>query len=142
MSFFSSLSWTRGRGFARRCALAGLGATACLLASVAAGAQAKPAAPTVSAGVGSCSAAFTVVNGNHKPIYDAQIDLTFHYGFWNLHKTTLEAFTDSNGKARFEGLPRAPKKPLVFRIRYRDRRKSVTVNPLDECKTKRRVVLP
>jgi hypothetical protein len=142
MSFFNSFSWVCRGASARRCARAGLAAAACLLASVAAGAQAKPAAPTVSAGAGSCSAAFTVVNGNQKPIYDAQIDLTFHYGFFNLHKTTLEAFTDSNGRARFEGLPRAPKKPLVFRIRYGDRHRSVKVNPLDQCKTKRRVVLP
>ncbi len=142
MSFFSVFSRTRRRGNARRCALAGLGAAACLFAGVAAGAQAKPGAPTVSAGVGSCSADFTVENGNHKPIYDAKIDLTFQYGFWGLHKTTLEAYTGSNGEAKFKGLPRTPKKPFVFRISYRDRRKSVQVNPLVECKAKRTVLLP
>ena len=142
MSFFSFFSGVRRRGNARRCALAGLSAAACLLVSVAAGAQAKPSAPTVSAGVGSCSADFTVENGNHKPIYDAKIDLTFQYGFWGLHKTTLEAYTDSNGEAKFKGLPRAPKKPFVFRISYSHRRKSVEVNPLEECKTKRTVLLP
>ena len=56
--------------------------------------------------------------------------------------TPLEAFTDSSGRARFEGLPNAPKKPLAFEIRYGDRRKTQTDNPLDTCKASYDVVLP
>ncbi|MDE3135009.1 MAG: hypothetical protein KGL59_00405 [Acidobacteriota bacterium] len=105
-------------------------------------AQGKPKIPTVDAGVGSCSADFVVRDGNNKPLYNASIDLTFRYGLFNLHKVSLEAFTDSNGRAHFKGLPDAPKNPLAFDVRYGDRQKTQTDNPLYTCKASYDVVLP
>jgi hypothetical protein len=122
--------------------LSGFGAVVCLLAASHLSAQQKPKVPTVDAGAGSCSADFVVQDGNHKPLYNAKIDITFRYGFLNLHKVSLEAFTDSNGRARFEGLPNAPKNPLAFDIRYGDRQKTQTDNPLNTCKASYDVVLP
>jgi hypothetical protein len=118
------------------------GAAACLLVAGQLRAQGKPKTPTVNAGVGSCSADFVVQNGEHKPLYNAKIEITFRYGFLNLHKVSLEAFTDSNGRARFEGLPNQSKKPLVFEIHYGDRQKSLTDDPLATCKADYSVVLP
>jgi hypothetical protein len=138
----STFSAGQRRNRARVSPRAGLGAAVFLLAASQLFAQQKPKAPTVDAGVGSCSADFVVQDGNRKPLYNAKIDLNFRYGFLNLHKVSLEAFTDSNGRARFEGLPNAPKNPLAFDIRYGDRRKTETDNPLDTCKAGYDVVLP
>lgn len=119
-----------------------LGTVVCLLTVGQLCAQGKPKTPAVNAGVGSCSADFVVQNGSRKPLYGARIDLTFRYGFLNLHKVSLEAFTDSKGRARFEGLPNQSKKPLVFEIRSGDRQKRVTDDPLATCKAAYSVVLP
>lgn len=119
-----------------------LGMTACLLLAESVFAQKAPGVPTVNADVGGCTADFTVQNGNHKPLYDAKVSVTFRYGFLNLHKASLEAFTNSNGKARFEGLPDAPKKALEFRILYGDRQKTVSDNPGNVCNEDFTVVLP
>ena len=132
----------RPGGHCRSLFFGGMGMAACLFASTVLLAQGKPKVPTVSAGAGSCSAGFVVQDGNHKPIYNAKIDLTFRYGFWSLHKATLEAYTDSNGEARFEGLPRQQEKPFAFEVRYGDRQKTVTDSPLTTCKAHYTVVLP
>jgi hypothetical protein len=122
--------------------LLGCGAALCLLAASNLFAQQKPKIPTVDAGVGSCSADFVVRDGNHKPLYSAKIDLNFRYGVFNLHKVSLEAFTDSSGRARFAGLPNAPKNPLAFSVRYGDRQKTVSDDPLNNCNASYDVVLP
>lgn len=104
-----------------------------------------PAAPpvtTINANQGTCSAAFVVKNGRQKPIYDAQIDLTFRYGFLNLHKESLEVYTNSDGKAQFTGLPNFIKRPLEFDVQYGDRHKTVSDNPGVTCDFSRSVVLP
>jgi hypothetical protein len=119
-----------------------LGMTACLLLAESVFARQTPKVPTVNADVGGCTADFTVENGNHKPLYDAKVSVKFRYGFLNLHKASLEAFTNSKGKARFEGLPDAPKKPLEFRILYGNRQKTVTDNPGNVCNEDFTVVLP
>lgn len=119
-----------------------LGVAACLLLAVSIFAQQTPKIPTVNADVGGCTADFTVQNGNHKPLYSARISVTFRYGFLNLHKASLEAYTNSQGLARFEGLPDAPKHPLDFHIRFGDRQKTVTDNPGNVCNQNFTVVLP
>jgi hypothetical protein len=67
-------------------------------------------------------------------IYDAKIEVRILYGFMNKRKFDLEISTNSDGKARIEGLPDKLKKlPLEFRIRAGDSRKSVTQNPATAC---------
>jgi hypothetical protein len=125
-----------------RAALASLALFGCLFVAVDLSAQGKPKTPSVSADVGTCSAGFVVQNGQRKPLYDAKVSLTFRYGFLNLHKASLEAFTDSEGRARFDGLPNESKKPLAFVVRYGDRQKTLTDDPLTTCKATYHVVLP
>ena len=54
--------------------------------------------PTISGGMGPCTAEFTVVDASHKPIYDAQIHLKVKYGFMSKRDTDLEVGTNSDGK--------------------------------------------
>jgi len=90
--------------------------------------------PVIKGDLGPCSADFTVLDSNNKPVYDAKVHVTILYGFMNKRKSDLEIGTNSDGKARIEGLPDKLKKPpLEFRIRGGDLRKSVTQNPATDC---------
>ena len=61
--------------------------------------------PVVKGDLGTCSADFTVLDSNGKPVYDAKVHVTILYGFMNKRKSELEIGTNSDGKARIEGLP-------------------------------------
>jgi hypothetical protein len=90
--------------------------------------------PVVKGDLGPCSADFTVLDSNDKPVYNAKIHVTILYGFMNKRKSDLEIGTNSDGKARIEGLPdRLKKPPLEFRIRGGDLTKSVTQDPATDC---------
>lgn len=89
--------------------------------------------PVVDGGLGSCRADFTVKDGSGKPIYNAKIDVTIRYGFWNKRKTELEVGTNSDGKARVMGLPNMPKKPLEFAIKSGTVETTVTDDPSNNC---------
>jgi len=89
--------------------------------------------PHVSADVGTCRAAFVVRDGSNKPIYNAKIDVTIHYGFMNLRKTQLEIATNADGKALVEGLPNFPKKPLEFVVKSGTVSKVITDDPSSTC---------
>ncbi len=101
----------------------------------------QPDVPTVDAGIGSCRADFTVKDGAGKPLYDAKINITIKYGFMNLHKAQLEAPTNTNGEARFTGLPDFSKKPLQFVISSGTVSKTVTDDPATNCNAKFDVTL-
>ncbi len=98
------------------------------------GANNSPDVPVVDGGLGSCRADFTVKDEAGKPIYDAKIGVTIKYGFFNKRKTELEVGTNSDGKARFTGLPNEPKLPLEFKIKSGTVLKSVTDDPSTNCK--------
>jgi hypothetical protein len=90
--------------------------------------------PSISADVGPCTADFTVVDSFNKPVYDAKIHVKVNYGFMSKRKTDLEIGTNSDGRARFEGLPEKLKKPpMEFTIRRGDETKSVTNDPAVAC---------
>jgi hypothetical protein len=90
--------------------------------------------PVIKGDLGPCSADFTILDTNDKPVYDAKIHVTILYGFMNKRKSELEIGTNSDGKARIEGLPDKLKKPpLEFRIKAGDSRKSVTQDPATDC---------
>ena len=101
-----------------------------------------PPVPVVNAGLGPCSADFTVKDGENKPIYGATISVNFRYGFLNLHKESLEAYTNSDGKARFAGFPNYVKNDLAFRLHYHGRQKTVLDDPSVTCQAVEIVVLP
>ena len=90
--------------------------------------------PVIKGDLGPCSADFTVLDSAAKPVYNAKIHVTILYGFMNKRKTDLEIGTNTDGKARVEGLPDKLKKPpLEFKIRGRDLQKSVTQDPATDC---------
>jgi hypothetical protein len=97
--------------------------------------------PVVKADVGPCSADFTVTDGESKPIFDAKIQVRVRYGFMSKRKTDLEVGTNSDGKARVEGLPDRAKKPLEFHVRHGEFLKSVTQDPASDCHANFTVVL-
>lgn len=96
-------------------------------------AQASRQIPSINGNIGACTAEFTVHDGQKKPIYDAQITVQLRYGFLNLRKTDLQVGTNSDGKARFTGLPNFPKKPLAFHIKSGTVSKTVTDDPSTNC---------
>lgn len=93
-----------------------------------------PDVPTVNASIGDCRADFTVKDGAGKPLYNAKIDISIKYGFMNTHKTDLESNTNTDGKARFIGLPNYSKKPLEFVVTSGTVSRTLTDNPTDTCK--------
>lgn len=92
-----------------------------------------PEIPKVDGGVGPCRADFTVKDGSGKPLYNAKINVVLKYGFMNLRKTELEVGTNSDGKARFIGLPEDSKKPLAFHVKSGDVSHTVTDDPSINC---------
>ncbi len=92
--------------------------------------------PVVKGGLGPCTADFTVTDKSQKPIYDAKIHVTIKYGFMNKRSQELEIGTNSDGRARIEGLPdklKKNQKPLEFQIRSGQETKSVTQDPETNC---------
>ena len=90
--------------------------------------------PVIRGDLGPCSADFTVLDSANKPVYDAKVHVTILYGFMSKRKSDLEVGTNSDGKARIEGLPDKLKKPpLEFKIWGGDSQKSVTQDPATDC---------
>ena len=93
----------------------------------------EPEIPVVDGGLGTCKADFTVKDGDGKPLYNAKIHVLIRYGFWNKRKMELEVGTNSDGKARFTGLPNNLRKPMEFAIKSGTVSKSVTDDPSATC---------
>jgi hypothetical protein len=105
------------------------------------GAQ-KVEVPVINGNLGPCTADFTVTGNSNKPLYDAKIHVTLLYGFMDKRKSDLEIGTNSEGKARFEGLPAKLKKPpLEFKVRSGNLSKSVQADPAVDCHSSFTVVL-
>jgi hypothetical protein len=69
---------------------------------------------------GDCSADFTVIDADGQPIYGAMIHVKVRYGFLGVKRADLEVGTNSDGKARIEGLSDGAR-PLVFHISKAER---------------------
>jgi hypothetical protein len=93
----------------------------------------KPIVATVDAGLGPCHADFTVKDGSGKPLYGVKIDIAIKYGFMNKREVDLDNATNSDGQARFNGLPNLPKKPLDFIITSGTVTKTITDDPTGDC---------
>lgn len=90
--------------------------------------------PVINGNLGPCTADFTVTDSTNKPLYDAKIHVTIRYGFMSKRKTDLEVGTNSDGKARIEGLPTKVKNPpLEFKVSGGDQSKVVTADPAVDC---------
>jgi hypothetical protein len=75
----------------------------------------KPDLAIISARLGPCSADFTVTDPDGKPVYAAIVHVRIRYGFMNIKRMDLEVGTNSEGKARVEGLP-AKARPLLYDV--------------------------
>jgi len=119
-----------------------------LLASISYAQDRQPATardnkvPVISGELGECTADLRVTDVKDKPIYNAKISTDIKYGFAGLHKSTLEIYTNVDGKARFEGLPRKSRGPLAFTADYQGRSTTVIVEPRDNCHGSYTAILP
>lgn len=96
---------------------------------------------TVDAGLGSCTADFTINDDTGKPVYAANIRVHITYGFGGFHKFDLQVGTNAAGQARFTGLPEHPKQGLFFRATEGDREGTSFDNPANTCKAQFTVIL-
>ncbi len=92
----------------------------------------KPEIAVLKAGLGACSADFSVNDSGGKPVYAATIHVRVRYGVWGIKRADLEVGTNSDGKARIEGLP-GKAKPLAFDIQKADKKAAVEQNVSDTC---------
>jgi len=88
--------------------------------------------PSISADRGECSALFTVVDANGKPVYQASIHALVRWGL--AHKTDLTVSTNYYGKAQFTRLPNYSKKPIAFEVSSGDKKRTVYFDPGNRCK--------
>jgi hypothetical protein len=95
----------------------------------------------VDAGLGPCTADFTITDAAGQSIYAATIKLRITYGFMNLHKLDLQVGTNADGKARFIGLPSSRKQGLFFFASEGEREGSAFDDPGQTCKTQFTIVL-
>jgi hypothetical protein len=103
-----------------------------LVASAAAQSPEKPA--VVDGGLGRCSLEVTVLGPDSKPVYAASVKVHIAYGFGGFHKLDLEVGTNSEGKAKFTGLPsRVRRPPLEFDATKDDLSGTLNYDPATEC---------
>src|SRR5581483_6702241 len=96
--------------------LAMLGLAAGVLFQQPGGAPKPVPVPILDAKLGTkCSADFTVNDEEVKPVYDATVHVRVRYGFAGIKRSDLEVGTNSEGKARIQGLPDKAK-PLAYDI--------------------------
>jgi hypothetical protein len=101
----------------------------------AANSSAPPAqeTPIMDGGAGPCSLELTVT-ADGKPIYAANIKVHIVYGFAGIRRLDLEAYTNEQGKVKFNGLPdRVKKPPLQFRASKGELAGIATYDPQTEC---------
>ena|SRR5947209_1946477 len=99
------------------------------------------AVPVVDGGIGPCSADFTITNEAGAPVYAAKIKVRIAYGFVYARKLDLEVGTNTDGKARFTGLPERVKHGLFFEASEGERTGNAFVDPATTCKSQFTVVL-
>ena len=97
--------------------------------------------PVIDGGIGPCSADFTVTDEGGAPVYAAKIKVHIDYGFMYLRKLDLEVGTNSDGKARFTGLPERVKHGLYFEASEGDRTAEAFDDPATTCKAQFTVAL-
>src|SRR5262252_504724 len=85
--------------------------------------------PAVDAGIGQCTAAFTITDTDNKPIYAAKVKVHIAYGF------------ASDGKARFTSLPDRSKKGLFFEASEGDRTGTAFLDPSKTCQAQFTIAL-
>lgn len=104
---------------------------------------AKPVPPTAvlkAALGGICTADFAVKDAGGKAVYAAMIHVRVRYGFMSVKRADLEVGTDSDGKARIEGLPEKAR-PLMYDIKKNGLEGSAEQNVEEKCQAKFEVTI-
>jgi hypothetical protein len=97
--------------------------------------------PQVNANLGSCTVDFAV-SQSREPLYNAEISVNISYGFMGVKKMDLKVGTNSEGKARFVGLPdKVHNPPLVFVVNSKGVRKTVNYWPSVKCQARYDVIM-
>ena len=99
-----------------------------------------PELATLKAGLGDCSADFTVKDGEGEPVYAATIHVRVRYGMLGIKRADLEVGTNSDGKARIEGLP-AKARPLSYTVEKDGRKAALEQDVAATCRGKYDVTL-
>jgi len=97
--------------------------------------------PAVDAGIGQCTADFTITDTDNKPIYAAKVKVHIAYGFAGTRKLDLEVGTNVDGKARFTALPDRAKKGLFFEASEGDRTGNAFLDPSKTCQAQFTIAL-
>jgi hypothetical protein len=97
--------------------------------------------PVIDGGAGSCSAEFTVNDSAGAPVYDAKIRVHIDYRWAGFHKLDLEVGTNTDGKARFVGIPAKTKRGLTYYATKGDQEGSAFINPASSCKAQTTITL-
>jgi hypothetical protein len=98
--------------------------------------------PVTDAQSGPCSIELTVTGTDTKPVYAARIDYHTAYGFMGTHKLDMTVYTNSEGKARFAGIPAKVKKPPIeFRASKGELVGLATMDPVAECQAKHDIMM-
>jgi hypothetical protein len=91
---------------------------------------------------GPCSIEFSVTDADGKPVYAARIDVHLAYGAFGAHKLDMGVYTNTQGKARFTGIPAKVKKPPIeFNAKKNDLVGVATMDPGTECHAKHDIVM-
>ena len=93
----------------------------------------EPDLAVISARLGDCSAEFTVRDEDREPVYAAIVHVRVRYGFLGLKRMDLEVGTNSEGRARVEGLPEKAR-PLVYEVSHDDKKATVTQDLATACR--------
>ena len=88
--------------------------------------------PILKAGLGTCSADFTVNDVDGKPVYLAVIHVKIRYGAMSVKRMDLEVSTNAEGKARVEGLPEKAR-PMVYDVQKGNKKIITQQNVTKEC---------
>lgn len=98
--------------------------------------------PVTDAGSGPCAIELTVTTTDGKPVYAARIDYHAAYGFMGAHKLDMTVYTNSDGKARFAGIPaKVRRPPIEFNATKDNLFGLATMDPTAECQAKHDIVM-
>lgn len=111
-------------------------------ASASASQQQAEDIPVTDAQSGPCSVELTVTDSDAKPVYAARIDYHTAYGFMGTRKLDMTVYTNSQGKAKFTGIPaKVRRPPIEFRATKGDLLGLATMDPATECQAKHDIVM-
>lgn len=99
-----------------------------------------PPIPALKAGLGPCSADFSVTDAGGAPVFGATVHVRVRYGAFSVKRADLEVDTDSRGLARIEGLP-AKAKPLVYDVQKDGKKATAGQNVSEACQSKHSITL-